>query len=140
MAVDTEAILTSKANGMNARFGVPVHFVAAEPHETFLRVVVNDRGREVAGETAVLGRIRGGHRVLQLRSLLGTRIQLCYLFVHVSFATEANLWPTPRQVRQADARSISRGSCGIMSWFCVLAVASQRFCRARGIAKASPNY
>ena len=58
-----------------------------------------DDGEEVAYETAVLGRLRRGYRVLLLRSSLGTRIELCYLFVHVYFGQVINLWPTPRQVR-----------------------------------------
>ena len=59
---------------------------------------VTDGGQEVAYETAVLGRLRHGYRVIQLRSLQGTRIELCYLLVRVSFGEELNLWPTSRQV------------------------------------------
>ena len=83
---------------MNPTFGKQVHCVAAEPHATFLRVSVKDGGQEVAYETAVLGRLRGGYRVFQLRGPLGTRIELCYLFVRVTFGTEPNRWGTPRQV------------------------------------------
>ena len=83
---------------MNAPFAETVHCVAAEPHATFLRISVADSGQEVAYETAVLGRLRPGYRVLQMRGLLGTRIELCYLFVRISFGSEPNLWPTPRQV------------------------------------------
>jgi hypothetical protein len=36
--------------------------------------------------------------VLHLRGALGTRIELCYLFVHISLGTVPNLWPTSRQV------------------------------------------
>ena len=84
-------------NGLNAVFRQRIHCIAAEPDAVFLHVSVTDGDREVAFETAVLGRLRHGYRVLQLRSMLGTRIELCYLFVKVSFGTEHNLWATPRQ-------------------------------------------
>jgi hypothetical protein len=85
---------------MNASFEQDIHCVAAEPHAVFLRVGIADGGHEVAFETAVLGRLRGGFRIFQLRGLLGTRIELAYLFVRISFGSKVmNLWPTPRQVR-----------------------------------------
>ena len=63
--------------GLSARFDETVHLLAAEPHETILRVAVIDgeakSGTEVAYETAVLGRLRPGYRALQLRSRRGTR-------------------------------------------------------------------
>jgi hypothetical protein len=96
---ETEAATTSvNINGMNARFNETFHFISAEPHATFLRVGVTDYGQEVAFEALVLGRLRRGCRVLQLRSALGTRIELAYLFVHITLATEHNAWSTPRQV------------------------------------------
>ena len=96
----TEPTPAVEGNGMNASFGQVIHCVAAEPHETFLRVSVTDSsGQEVAYETAVLGRLRHGYRVLQLRGTLGTRIELCYLFVKISFGSEPNLWATPRHMR-----------------------------------------
>eukprot|EP00966_Prymnesium_polylepis_P233288 5395260-Prymnesium_polylepis.1 len=49
-----------EGNGMNAPFGATFHCVAAEP-STFLRVGVIDGGREVAYESAVLGRLRRGY-------------------------------------------------------------------------------
>jgi hypothetical protein len=73
------------------------HCVAAEPYATFLRVGVSTGRHEVAYGTAVLGRLRGGYRILQMRGPLGTRIELCYLFVQVSFGTERHLWATSRQ-------------------------------------------
>jgi len=89
-----------KANGMNAPIGTTVYCVAAEPHATFVRIAVSDGRRgEVAYETAVLGRLRSGYRVLQLRSLLGTRIECCFLFVNVSLVAEPNSWITPRHAR-----------------------------------------
>jgi len=83
---------TIQGNGMNAIFSEDetVHFFAAEPHATFLRVGVIDSKQEVAYETLVLGRLRCGFRVIQLRSPLGTRIELCYLFVKINTAQDAN--------------------------------------------------
>ena len=87
-------------DGMPVVFGQSVHCVAAEPHATFLRVAVEDRGRQVAFETAVLGRLKYGFRIFQLRSLLGTRIELAYLLVRISFGVEDGVpWGTARQVR-----------------------------------------
>lgn len=83
---------------MNAVFNDRVHCVAAEPLAVFVRVSLVDAGQEIAYESAVLGRLRGGCRVFQLRSVLGTRIELCILFVRVSFGSETNLFSTPRQV------------------------------------------
>jgi len=83
--VTTDAVV---CNGLNSHFTTTVHCVAAEPHATFLRVAVIDRGQEVAYETVVLGRLRRGYRVLLLRSELGTRIECCYLLVRVERATE----------------------------------------------------
>jgi len=99
--VEAEAHLreNSAFNGMNVQLGSTVHCCAAEPHSTFFRVGVSDDGQEVAFETAVLGRFRLGYRVFQLRSSLGTRIELCYLFVQIAFGTEPNLWATPRELR-----------------------------------------
>eukprot|EP00966_Prymnesium_polylepis_P294180 6794283-Prymnesium_polylepis.1 len=61
---------TVQSNGMNAVFGDQMYCTAAEPHMTFLRLSVSDGGKEVAYETAVLGRLRRGYRVLQMRGLL----------------------------------------------------------------------
>ena len=84
--------------GVNAEFGDQLHFVAAEPHSTFLRVGVADNATEVAYEIAVLGRLRRGYRVLQLRGPRGTRIELSCLFVRIISGDEPHLWPTPSQV------------------------------------------
>ena len=43
----------------------------------------------------MLGRLRRGYRVFRLRSMLGTRIELCHLFVKVSFGSEDNKWASP---------------------------------------------
>jgi len=64
-----------------------------------MRIGVTDGGQEVAYEIAVLGRLRHGYRVFQMRGLLGTRIELCYLFVHITLDSEPNIWASPRQIR-----------------------------------------
>ena len=93
-------VIGDASNGLNAEFGETLHCVAAEPHATFLRVGAFDfdDGKEVAYEIAVLGRLRRGFRVLQMRSQLGTRIELCYLFIHCSFGSDANAHASQRQV------------------------------------------
>ena len=93
------------ANGSRVGLGVSfthrtLHCVAAEPHATFLRLAVLDGEDELAYETAVLGRLRRGYRVFQLRSDLGTRIELCYLLVKISFGSEPNQWPTASQLEE----------------------------------------
>lgn len=88
-------------NGMNAPLGETVHCIAAEPHATFLRIGVIDEDyrTDIAYTSAVLGRLRRGYRVLQLRNALGTRIELAYLLVHIGFSSETNFWPSPRHLR-----------------------------------------
>ena len=106
--VETEVTLPPTNNGMNAIFEEPsatVHCLAAEPYASFVRVGVTDRRHEVAFEVVVLGRLRCGYRVLLLRGLSGTRIELCYLFVHVSMGTEANLFISPRQLNIQSAKA-----------------------------------
>lgn len=105
--VTTELTLPHKDNGMNATFGEVVHCLAAEPNATVLRVSVTWRGEDIAFTTAMLGRLRRGYRILQLRSLFGTRIELAYLFVHVSFGAEPNLWVSPRQLRLQRSTAVS---------------------------------
>ena len=92
---------------MNVTFGQKVYCVAAEPDATLLRIGVTDGRREVAYETAVMSRLRGGYRVVQLRGPLGTRIELAYLLLHISFGVESNVWPTVRQVSTCIACSMS---------------------------------
>eukprot|EP00966_Prymnesium_polylepis_P038718 898767-Prymnesium_polylepis.2 len=86
---------------MNAAIGETVHCLAAEPHAVILRVSIadarSDLGREVAFETVVLARLQRGYRVLQLRSMFGTRIELAYLFVRIAFGDEPNMFATSRQ-------------------------------------------
>jgi len=98
----------AETNAVNQR----VHCIAAEPHATIFRIGVIDGGREVAYETAVLGRLRCGYRVFQLRSPLGTRIELCYLLVHVYFGIELNLWASPihqeKQLRRRNSVMIEK--------------------------------
>mmetsp|Transcript_40239 Transcript_40239/g.110796 ORF Transcript_40239/g.110796 Transcript_40239/m.110796 type:complete len:545 (+) Transcript_40239:2-1636(+) len=98
--IETEVSLPLRDNGMNAVFDEEVHCLATEPFATFVRVAVLDQDREVAYATAVLGRLRKGYRVLLLRSPLGTRIELCYLFVRITFGSAANVWLSPMQFAQ----------------------------------------
>eukprot|EP00966_Prymnesium_polylepis_P248013 5734766-Prymnesium_polylepis.1 len=65
------------AGGMNAVFNETVYCVAAEPDETLLRVSVTDVGQEVAYETAVLGRLRRGYRVLRTLHALKPMLSIC---------------------------------------------------------------
>ena len=97
--IETEVAIDGiKGNGMNAVFGEAIHCVAAEPHATFIRVEVIEEEQEIAFETAVLGRLRHGYRVLQMRSRLGTRIELCFSLVKIGFGDEAHMAMTSRQV------------------------------------------
>ena len=97
-ATETSTAAVVEGNGMNAALRDTIHCVAGEPDATFLRVTVTDNGRDIAFESAVLGRLRRGYRVFQLRGPLGTRIELCYLFARISVGSETNLWPSSRQV------------------------------------------
>ena len=93
----------AKGHGLNVGINEALHFVAAEPHATFVRVSVIEGKQELAYDSAVLGRLRGGYRIFQLRCCLGTRIELCYLFVKISFGTEFNKWATTRQARESES-------------------------------------
>jgi len=113
--LETETDLESSFSGSGSgglstscTFCETVYCVAAEPRATFLRISVTHEGREIAFETAVLGRLRRGYRIFQLRSPLGTRIELCYLFVRIKFTSEQNMWITPRQWRMQGAASVER--------------------------------
>jgi len=93
-------IASEKGSGLCANYSTKhVHCVAAEPHETFLRVSVLNQGVEMAYETAVLGMMRHGLRVFQLRGALGTRIELCCLLVRIGLSSQPNVWPSARQLR-----------------------------------------
>jgi len=92
-----------KGDRVNVSFGENIHCVAAEPHATFLHMSVVDGVKEVAYDCFVLGRLRRGYRVIQMRSSLGTRIELCYLLVCFSFGCEVQLWSTPRHLRLKDS-------------------------------------
>jgi len=98
---NAETEITTKVvrgNGMHAAFGDTIYCLAAEPDATFMRISVTDGRQEVAYETAVLGRLRPGYRILQLRDRRhGTRVELCYVLVRISFGSEQQLWATPRQ-------------------------------------------
>eukprot|EP00966_Prymnesium_polylepis_P053487 1236752-Prymnesium_polylepis.3 len=93
---------------MNAKIVSEVHCVAAEPHATFLHIAVTQGRQQVAYASAVLGRLRRGYRIFQMRSNLGTRIELCYLFVRIRISSVHNLWATPRQVSDAQSLSVQR--------------------------------
>ena len=74
-----------------------VHCVAQETNATVLRVGVTEGRKEVAYESVMLGRLRPGYRVLQLRSsATGTRIELCCVLIRISFGVEPNLQVTAR--------------------------------------------
>eukprot|EP00966_Prymnesium_polylepis_P073429 1704647-Prymnesium_polylepis.1 len=90
---------------MNATLDQIVYCVAAEPLATLLRIGVTDFRQEVAYDTSVLGRLRHGYRVMQLRGILGTRIELAYVFVRITIGTVQNLWVSPRQARCCPLRS-----------------------------------
>ena len=57
-------------------------------------------GELVAYETLVLGVPRPGYRAVQLRSPKGTRIELCYLFLHVALGDEPNTAATTDELRE----------------------------------------
>ena len=66
--VQTEAITCEVLNnGLHASFDDTVHVIAAEPDATFLRVSVLSGKRELAFEVAVVGRLRRGFRVFQVK-------------------------------------------------------------------------
>jgi len=90
---------TVSRNGLNAHFEEQAHCLAAEPHETLLRMSVVAEGQQVAFETCVLGRLRCGFRVFRLRSSLGTRIDLCYVFVRITVGHEVHEWQNATQLR-----------------------------------------
>jgi len=98
--VTSFATRTVESNGLHAYFDESVHCLAAEPFQTILRLAVIDAEQEVAYETAVLGALRPGFRCVQLRSKLGTRIEMCYAFVHIECGVAPNAWlemPTLRR-------------------------------------------
>ncbi|KAL1525655.1 hypothetical protein AB1Y20_020505 [Prymnesium parvum] len=122
-SVVTETTINGESgtgSNMTFREGETVHCIAAEPDATLVRVCVVESGYDLAYETAVLARLRCGYRVLQLRSALGTRLELCYVLVHVSVTQEPNRFPNARQLQQmqfsvnARRKSFSRDSeCGV---------------------------
>ena len=89
----------AEGNGLNPSVDETFHCLAAEPHQTILRVVVEDEGRQVAYETVMLGSLRCGYRCLHLRSPSGTRIDSCCLLLHISVSTEPNTYGTVDELR-----------------------------------------
>ena len=113
--------LTRRAvdNGLNPSFDEAVHCLAQEPTTTVLRVAVLEGDKDVAYETCRLSSLRPGYRVLHLRSLLGTRIEACVLFVRISHGDEPNRFTRSSrslkdcelvQVRHADSAEASPAS------------------------------
>ena len=93
-------------NGRRPRFGETIHCLAVEPYQVFLHVAIVDNNmiEEVPYETVVLGRLRPGYRVLQLRNRRGTRIEFCFLFVKISFGREDHKWATGDDLRIQNRR------------------------------------
>jgi len=87
-------------NGLNASFSESVQCLAAEPRAVALRLAVVVGEQEVAYETCILSRLRLGFRVFRLRSALGTRIELAYLFVKISVRCVPNHWKSPTELRR----------------------------------------
>ena len=87
-------------NGLNPSFNHIFHCLAAEPRETILRVAVAEDDVEVAYETTVLGILRPGYRCFQMRSLHGTRVRLCAVFVHIRIGQEANVVGESSELRR----------------------------------------
>jgi len=89
-----QLVRTLGFTGDDFHYDDKVHCIAAEPNACVLRVAVVDEeaGQEVAYDTVVLGAVREGYRVIHLRSMLGTRIESCYLLVHIAFSTQVNAW------------------------------------------------
>lgn len=106
------------ANGLNPSFQQTFHCIAAEPDATFLRISVTDGGQEVAYESVVLGRLRPGYRIFQMRGSLGTRIELCYLLVRISFGSEPNKWFTPRhqELKLLEQRKVIQDLAAQLNW------------------------
>jgi len=93
-------------NGLNVPVGDKFHCIASEPQATFVRISVANGRKEIGFDSMVLGRLRCGFRVFQMRTLLGTRIELCYLFAQIRVGKEKNFWTTPRQVRLAHEKKV----------------------------------
>ena len=70
-------------NGLNPVFGEQLHCIASEAAHTVLRLSVLEREHEVAYETMLLGCLRPGYRSVEMRSRLGTKIEICRLLVHL---------------------------------------------------------
>ena len=61
-----------------------------------------------ADETAVLGALRSGYRCFHLRSMMGTRIALCSLLVHLQLDEVPHLWAEAEVLRdQLDKQLVS---------------------------------
>ena len=98
-------------NGLNVPVGDKFHCIAAEPHTTFVRISVANGRKDIGFDSMVLGRLRCGYRVFQMRSWFGTRIELCYLFARIHVGKEKNFWTTPRQVHAPALRDPPHHRC-----------------------------
>jgi len=94
-------------SGLHAVFNETVHCLSTMAAYTILRISVIDREVEVAYETVMLGALRRGHRCIELRSRLGTKIELCTLLVHLEIeelgdAAEAIALTVPTEEHAAE--------------------------------------
>ena len=104
-------------NGLHAAYNETVHCLATETAHTILRVSVLDREQEVAFETVLLGVLKQGYRCIELRSRLGTKIEICTLLVHLSIS-ELDLDPRSfgrplSEVTLADVPNAQGGGGGL---------------------------
>lgn len=82
------------------------------PHEAPGSPVSEHRAPSIAEESSpsflTTGTLRPGYRVFHLRSPLGTRLEACCLFVHISAGVEPNSWVSgmaiQKQLEESEAR------------------------------------
>ena len=87
-AVGSFTTASVAANGLCAVYDdETVYCVATEAAYTILRLSVIDHDHEVAFETMVLSTLKRGYRAVELRSRLGTKIEICTLLVHLDTRT-----------------------------------------------------
>ena len=73
-----------------------------------VRVRVSSGAEEPSPTSQPTGTLRPGYRVFHLRSPLGTRLEACFLFVHISAGVEPNSWISgmaiQKQLEDSEAR------------------------------------
>ena len=73
-----------------------------------MRVRVSSGAEESSPTSQPTGTLRPGYRVFHLRSPLGTRLEACFLFVHISAGVEPNSWVSgmaiQKQLEDSEAR------------------------------------